>query len=194
MRDVASKLGVTDAALYHHFPGRDALLAAMVDALAERFELPRAAADWRRFLRSFADRLRASVLAVPGSAEVLATLGPATPGTRRIVETVVERLLDSGFDVDSAALAYSIVTTYVVTSAARQEGNADIGSFASALWAGRGGSPLAAPSPLFASVLAAWRSRSWDQHYAYGIEALLDGIASRRSRGSKRRTRGRAGA
>lgn len=186
MRDVAAKLGVTDAALYHHFPGRDALLAAMVDALAERFELPRAAADWRRFLRSFAYRLRASVLAAPGSAVVLATLGPATPGTRRIVETVVHRLVDSGFDVASAALAYSLVTTYVVTSAAREEGHPDIGSFGSERLTGRGRSPLAAPSPLFASVLAAWRSRSWDQHYAYGIETLLDGIASRRSRSSKR--------
>jgi AcrR family transcriptional regulator len=32
MKGVADALGVSDAALYHHFPSRDALIAAVVDA------------------------------------------------------------------------------------------------------------------------------------------------------------------
>lgn len=186
MRKVAQRLGVTDAALYHHFPSRDALLAAMVDALAARFELPRGMPSWRRWLRAFADRLRASVLVAPGSAEVLARLGPATPGTRKIVEAVVQRLIVSGFGLEEAALAYSLVTTYVVTSAARQEVLTDIASYGAKLSLREHGDSAPEPSALFHRILAVWREQSWDAHFAYGIERILDGIAASRTAGAKR--------
>lgn len=63
LSDLASSLGVTKSAVYHHFPSKEALLAAALDEALEGLDAAVAEAARATDGRSAHDRLRATVLA-----------------------------------------------------------------------------------------------------------------------------------
>ena len=176
MRAVALRLGVTDAALYRHFANREALEEAMADVLTLDFECPPTSVHWRQWLRQLALGMRSRLLAQPGAAAVLSRIGPSSRGTVPIVETVVRELIGNGFDVRSAARAYSLITSYLIATVTRQE-------------AVEHSAPRMAPrfteavemlrpaSDLLAEVAETWMTSSWEQEFEYGLDRLLDGLA-----------------
>src|SRR5579875_394146 len=58
MRRLGSRLGVEGMAIYHHFKGREELLAAIGDRLLEPLRNLDPAGDWREACRRFATGLR----------------------------------------------------------------------------------------------------------------------------------------
>ena len=51
MREVASRLGVEAMSLYNHVANKDDILDGMADLVAEQFDLPADADDWREAMR-----------------------------------------------------------------------------------------------------------------------------------------------
>ena len=51
MRNLAARLGAEAMSLYHHLPGKDALIDAMVDAVVGEIVVPRAKPEWRAEMR-----------------------------------------------------------------------------------------------------------------------------------------------
>ena len=51
MRRLGAELGVQPSAIYHHFPSKQALLAAVADEILARGARPRTASDWPDRLR-----------------------------------------------------------------------------------------------------------------------------------------------
>ena len=52
MRALGARLGVEAMSLYHHVPGKEALLDGMVDAVFAEIHLPVVGGDWRAELRA----------------------------------------------------------------------------------------------------------------------------------------------
>lgn len=186
MRAIAQRLGVSDAALYHHFPSRQALVAAVVDATVRGASFPKdRAQDWREWMTEFAGTLRALLLANPGSAAFAATSGPTSPEQVELVATAIGVFLRCGFSEAEAAMIYSLVTNFVISSVQIQERRVvaqqqkrDIPSrFAKALQAL--GEDRARS---LRTVADTWANTTPDQHFEYGLSAILRGVADRIAR------------
>lgn len=176
MRAVAQALGVTDAALYHHFPNRDALLEAVVAKNVEKFPLPDDDGEWAEWVRRFADKMRESLLKAPGTAEVVGRMGPAEASMLRVVEAFAQRLVDAGFSVRDAAQVYSMITSYVVAFVGRQQAleNDPRKRQAADVIAAVEAAPEA--SPLLREVAESWRDSSWDKSFEFGLARIIDGL------------------
>ncbi|MDR6175284.1 TetR/AcrR family tetracycline transcriptional repressor [Nocardioides zeae] len=85
MRRLGTELGVQPSALYHHFPSKQALLAAVADEILERTLLPTAPdAPWDEQVAGICAWVRDATLAYRDGAELVATvwsfgLGASTP-------------------------------------------------------------------------------------------------------------------
>jgi AcrR family transcriptional regulator len=183
MKRVADALGVSDAALYHHFPSRAALVAAVVDASVRGAAFPEDRGQgWREWMTDFAGALRDLLLANPGAAAFGAVRGPTSPEQVELVARAVGVLRRSGFDATEAAMIYSLVSSYVISSvhaeerrAASSAAGADIPErFAEALRAlGED------DSRLLQQVARTWSRTTPHERFRYGLDVILDGIASR---------------
>jgi len=97
MRRVATALGVTPMALYHHVPDKDALVDLVVDrVLSEALETePDADQDWRSALVDFAVAYRALLVDNPGIGAVYLRRPIVVPATARTSIRLFE-LLERG--------------------------------------------------------------------------------------------------
>jgi AcrR family transcriptional regulator len=180
MQAVADRLGVSDAALYHHFRNREALVSAVVDATVRSASFPEdRGQDWRAWLVEFAEALRSLLLEHPGSAGFAALSGPTSPEQVRLVARAIGLLTRSGFEETEAAMIYSLVTTYVVSSVqseerralARQEQRDIATRFSEAL--------REMGEDVFESlrkVSETWARTSSDDRFRYGLNAIISGI------------------
>jgi AcrR family transcriptional regulator len=184
MRAVADALGVSDAALYHHFRNRAALVAAVVDATVRSAPFPEdRGQDWRAWMGEFAEALRDVLAAHPGSAGFAALSGPTSPEQVRLVARAIRVLTRSGFGEEEAAMIYSLVTSFVVSTVqleerralAREEGSDIPSRFAETL-ARLGEEDLES----LRRVAETWASTSPEDRFGYGLRAILDGIGAPR--------------
>ncbi|GAB3070123.1 TetR family transcriptional regulator [Nocardioides zeae] len=85
MRRLGTELGVQPSALYHHFPSKQALLAAVADEILARTHLPAdPGAPWDEQVAGICAWVRDATLAYRDGAELVATvwsfgLGASTP-------------------------------------------------------------------------------------------------------------------
>lgn len=115
MKDVADRLGVSVAGLYHHVSGKDELFRLAAEHAAGRVALPTDHGQhWTRWLYEWAVYNRDVFLAQP------ALLGQYLEGAIN-AEAIAERadailgpLLRGGFGIDEAQTAYEIVSTSAI--------------------------------------------------------------------------------
>lgn len=185
MRRVAERLGVEAMSLYHHVPSKDAMLAAMVDAVFGEIERPPRGA-WRSALRRRCESLRRVLLAHPWAISVLESRRHPGPEALAHHEWVLSRLGGAGFSVAMAAHAFSLLDSYVygfVLQELSQPIEADevpaeiAASFLEAL-------PERALPHLREVATAYGREprQVQDRFFAFGLDLILDGLAARRAR------------
>ncbi|GAB10136.1 putative TetR family transcriptional regulator [Gordonia araii NBRC 100433] len=73
MRRLATELGVSPNALYWYFPNKQSLLAALGDDILADVVVPSEDLPWDERLEALAHAMRASLCAVPDSAEVVSS-------------------------------------------------------------------------------------------------------------------------
>ncbi|GAA3038409.1 TetR family transcriptional regulator BioQ [Gordonia defluvii] len=73
MRRLAAELGVSPNALYWHYPDKQTLLAALGDDILSPVAAPPAGLPWDDRLESLARDMRATLTAVPDSAELVSS-------------------------------------------------------------------------------------------------------------------------
>lgn len=114
MRRLAGELGVQPSALYHHFPDKQTLLAAVADEVLRRGRRPvPAGVRWDEELRSVCGSLRDAMLAYRDGAELVATavalgLGGGQPGS-----DLYDALRRGGADEQVAAVGSRALLHYV---------------------------------------------------------------------------------
>jgi AcrR family transcriptional regulator len=113
MRRLGSELGVQASAIYHHFPNKQALLAAVADEILVRGHRPRRDGIWDELLLTACSELRDSMLAYRDGADLVATVYAFGLGAMRPVEEFETILLDAGFDQSAAAIGARTLLHFV---------------------------------------------------------------------------------
>jgi len=174
MRAVARELGVEAMSLYWHVDGKDALLDGVVErVLGEMPGASGAAAGWRADLDEFARGVRGVALAHPRSVPLLAARARAAyAAAGQVAEGRIASLEAAGFDRPTAIRAARTVARYVVGFTLAEGGDRS--------------PPVAADpgasSPVLGELLRAVAREDQEELFAFGLEALLDGLEVRLGR------------
>lgn len=165
MRALGADLGVEAMALYHHFPGKEALLDGLLETLVAQVEVP-TEGPWEARLITAAWSYRDLALAHPEAFPLVLTRPYLSEGVLAYCDRLLKIFLDAGFPPQEAARAFRLVghfldgaTLYTSQGPARP-----------------GGPPPAPVDEARFPHLAACRSHlartQAKAHFAYGLERL----------------------
>ena len=111
MRTLGRRLGVEAMALYHHVPGKDALLDGIVEIVLA--EVCSTADDWREALREIAQHYREASRQHPEIVMLSATRRFSSPPWGRTTDDMLAAFRRGGFDPVGAVHGYRIVSAYM---------------------------------------------------------------------------------
>ena len=128
MRRLGGELGVQPSALYHHFPNKQQLLAAVADEILARGRRAPRPAAWDERVAAVCTELRDAMLAYRDGAELVATvrsfgLGAATP-----YDELAAALADGGLDADLVPTAARTLLHFVFGHAVDEQTHLQAGS------------------------------------------------------------------
>ncbi|GAA4726517.1 TetR/AcrR family transcriptional regulator C-terminal domain-containing protein [Nocardioides endophyticus] len=132
MRRLAGELGVQPSALYHHFPNKQSLLAAVADELLARGRRHATSsqrpAAWDARVEAVCTELRDAMLAYRDGAELVATvrsfgLGAATP-----YDELADALTDGGLEPSLVPTAARTLLHYVFGHAVDEQTHLQAGA------------------------------------------------------------------
>jgi AcrR family transcriptional regulator len=112
MRRLGAELGVEGMAIYHHLAGRDALLRALADRLAQPLCELELCDDWRDACRRFATALHDTALTHPATFRLVGLQPFDSPASLRPVERLLGVLVASGFSPADGLGVYRAVASY----------------------------------------------------------------------------------
>ncbi|MFW0792928.1 TetR family transcriptional regulator [Gordonia sp. CPCC 205515] len=114
MRRLAADLGVRPNALYWHFPNKQTLLAALSDDILDEIAAAPEALDWDGQLAFLATGMRAALLGVPDSAEVVSSSWASGLSSKSIADDLAAAAARGGLtERDSRAVATAITQLVV---------------------------------------------------------------------------------
>jgi AcrR family transcriptional regulator len=113
MRKLAEVLRVAPMALYRHIANKDDLIDAMIDVVFTEIELPAREADWRTAMRRRAIAVRDALFRHRWAIGLMESRAHPGPANLRHHDAVLGTLRASGFSVEMAAHAYSVLDSYI---------------------------------------------------------------------------------
>lgn len=119
MRRLGGELGVEAMTIYHHLPGKDALLDGLVERVLDLASPPQPQQRtpdraWDASMRDYAVTLRRTLRAHPGVLPIAVTRPAATPRTLRLVESSLALLRAAGFPLGLALDLFNALTVFVI--------------------------------------------------------------------------------
>ncbi len=102
MRRLASEVGVRPNALYWHFPNKQSLLAALADDILGDIGPTDPDQSWDGRLAAIAVGMRAALLAVPDSAEVVSSAWASGLATRTVADDLTDVAISGGLTARDA--------------------------------------------------------------------------------------------
>ena len=187
VRGIAARVGVAPNAVYTYFPGKAAVIKALVerllgevdhDVFADR-ERP-----WRERVEALALELRERLSAHPGAVTLMIG-GPMNgPNALALNERLLQLLSDAGLDSTQAAQASYLLIVYVFGSIALEvadEHQAGPLPPESERVAGRHAAFAKTPPdrfPLSAAAATTMASYISTEQYLWGLRRLLDGLTT----------------
>lgn len=175
MRRLGSELGVEGMAIYHHFQGREELLAAIGDRLLEPLHELELGDDWREACRRFAIALREIAGARPATFQLLGLQPLDTRAALEPVERLLGVLMRAGFSAPEALATYRVTVSY-----ARGYALAEATGFTVDAARPAGRERLAAlprtEFPILAGQASELAKLDADSAFKLGLDALLFGL------------------
>jgi AcrR family transcriptional regulator len=113
MRRLGLKVGVEAMSLYNHVRNKEDVLNGMVDAVFSEIDLPAGDAAWSTAMRQRAISARQALLRHPWAIGLMESRVQPGPATLRHHDSVLRNLRTSGFSVEMAAHAYSMLDSYI---------------------------------------------------------------------------------
>ena len=176
VRRLAADLDVWPTTIYHHVGGtKNGLLTLTLDEFAGAFELPpHDDRPWQEAVEEIAWNLRRLLGEYPGVAAYLLTAATPGPNAQRIMERLLELLVEqAGLSVTEAFDAFQVLMGYVLGYIQRAEQGATESRVER--YAELGDS---AHLPLTAQVARVLPTAD-DDRFRGGLRIVLDGIACR---------------
>lgn len=122
MRGVASRLGVTPMALYHHVADKRALMDALVERLLAEIPIPDPELQWNERLLALADSLRATARRHPDAFLMLFQRRAGTPDALARRDSVYAALREGGLPEPLVPRVEGLISTFVLGFAASEAG------------------------------------------------------------------------
>ena len=113
MRKLGEAVGVEAMSLYHHIPGKAALLDGMVDTVFAQIDVPLEEPDWRTAMRRRCASGRAVLGRHPWAIGVMESRSSPGLATLRHHDAVLGVLRRAGFSVALAAHAFAALDSYL---------------------------------------------------------------------------------
>lgn len=114
MRRLAGELGVDPMAIYHHVPGKAAVVSGMVELVFQEMHAVADEGVWRERVRAFAEAYRGLALAHPNLIlAIVADAAAATEAALRISGPLYAALEDAGMTAAMVWQAGALVVDYV---------------------------------------------------------------------------------
>jgi AcrR family transcriptional regulator len=120
MRAVAARVGVTPMALYRHVGDKSQLLDGVVEQLLTELPLPDESLPWRERLGAMGAATRDTARHHPDVFPLLLQRPAATPGARRMRESLYRALRDAGVAEAEVPQIERLVSTMVLGFAASE--------------------------------------------------------------------------
>ncbi|MER5780689.1 TetR/AcrR family transcriptional regulator [Streptomyces mobaraensis] len=193
MRKLGARLNAGATSMYTHVSTKDELIELVVDEVYGEIEVPAAdgSADWREAAARCAHGLRTTILRHPWLAPALGGLGLTQlgPNAMRLSEGLLALFEAAGLPVDEADLAVSALSAYVIgvsiseaawlTTVARS-GRTEREWFRD-LWPAAEEATDERPQlrAQYASLPDRDPRETRDEKFAYGLQRVLDGLATR---------------
>ena len=122
VRKVAEAFGVTPMALYWHFANKEALLAAVGDAVVSSLRLPDEDLPLEDYLREAMTSLVDAMRAHPSAAPLVAQQIMQAETGRDLTERFLDKLALGGFDVERSAAMAHYAMQIAMTLVSREPG------------------------------------------------------------------------
>lgn len=113
MRKLAQKLKVEAMSLYNHVANKDDLLDGLIELVVGEIELPAESDDWRNGMLRRANSARATFILHPWAITVIESRTNPGSNSLRYYEAVIACLRKSGFSIQLAAHAFSVLDSYI---------------------------------------------------------------------------------
>jgi AcrR family transcriptional regulator len=165
MRALATELQVSPMALYNHVRDKEELIDLMVDLMLGEVDLSPTAGDWVTQMRALVGSYHQALTAHPSLARAYSTQVRVGPHGLRLMERLLELLLQAGFSPPDAADAFIALFTY--TAGYHQMGRVDPRDYS------------ALPPEQLPSITTAGPHLSGLHHkgrFEHGLDALLTGL------------------
>lgn len=114
MRGLARALGVEAMSLYHHTPGKSAILDGIVELVVGQIELPAGGGDWRSELRSSVVSAHDVLRLHPWACSLLMSAPHIGPARLRHIDALLGCLGRAGLPDDVTDLAYHTIDGHIL--------------------------------------------------------------------------------
>ncbi len=114
MRRLATELGVRPNALYWHFPNKQTLLAALADDILGSIAIPDAGIRWDDRLDRLATDMRAALLEVPDSAEIVSSSWASGLSAKTITADIIAAGHAGGLSIRDAEAVSTALCQLVI--------------------------------------------------------------------------------
>jgi len=114
MASIAAELGVSEPAIYYHFPSKHALLVALGARVIGQLPMPAPSDDWEAWLGAFAQEALDFCRAHPFLADVeLSAIAMQQTASVRLLDELLRHLVGHGFATEDALIAVTGVMLVV---------------------------------------------------------------------------------
>lgn len=177
MRRLGQELGVEAMSLYRYVPSKADLLDGIHEAILAEVVVPRGARDWRKTARGYARAFRSALVAHPNALSLFATRPAVTSASLRHVEAGFALLRSAGFDIGYAVSAFQVLVSFIVghTLASHAPAREDERSTLDY----RDLEP--SEFPVLVEAAGVLDNRDLDEEFEFGLDVVLEGLASRLS-------------
>ncbi|MFG3320667.1 TetR/AcrR family transcriptional regulator [Streptomyces sp. NPDC048171] len=183
MRRLATEIGSTPMALYHHVRNKEELLVLLLDDYAARtLHRPELPAEPRERVVACAAAIHEALAACPWIVEVLTADDLLSTSALWFVEQIVDGLVACGLSPERAVHGYRAIWYYttgeivVRTTAARRRTGDGRPTYREQVFDGLDADEL----PRLTEVAGRWASLTAEDTYPDGLRALVDGLTARR--------------
>lgn len=180
MRRLAGELGVDPMAIYHHLPGKDALVSGLVETVFAEMRVPDPGDRWQDRVRAYARAYRDLARSHPNLAVHLVSDPPAAAAaTLEASEALYEALAASGMEARDVVRAADLIVDYVNGFALAESAGplGDLGERRELLE--RLVERPDATTPAMARVLGEISGEELPVDFEFGVDVIITGLGVR---------------
>jgi len=184
MRTLGQALGVEAMSLYRHVDDKSDIVDGIVDLVFAEIEVPCNGTDWKRAMRERAIFARAALARHPWAIGLMESRTSPGPATLRHHDSVLGCLRQSGFSIELAAHAYSLLDSYIYGFALQQKNLPFSGSEIADMAQSIVEQFPADEYPHLAEIAFEHVMKAgydYDDEFAFGLDLMLDALEAVRS-------------